>query len=64
VSAYRAAQSMREIHLMSAGASRGMRTLLINLARTSPAHLRAVYARAARSNNHDMVRELRAAGAS
>jgi hypothetical protein len=55
---------MREIHLMSAGASRGMRTLLINLARTSPAHLRAVYARAARSNNHDMVRELRAAGAS
>lgn len=61
MSAYRIAANSREISLMSVGASRGMRQMLINIARCSPAHLKAVYARAARQNNHDMVREMRAA---
>lgn len=60
MSAYRIAANRREISLMSVGASRGMRTMLINLARNAPAHLKPVYARAARQNNHDMVREMRA----
>jgi hypothetical protein len=61
MSAYRIAQNSREIHIMSVGASRGMRTLLIRLARAAAPHLRDTYARAARTMNHDMVRDMRAA---
>jgi hypothetical protein len=63
MSAYRIAQSIREVHIMGAGSMRGQRTLLINLARSAEAGLRRVYANAARAANHNMVRDLRAARA-
>lgn len=59
MSAYRVAASLREIRLMSIGASRGMRSMLMRLARAQPS-MRATYVKAARDNHLDMLRDMRA----
>jgi CTP synthase (UTP-ammonia lyase) len=61
MSAYRIANNTRELQLMGVGAARGMRTMLMGIARAACGSSRATYVRTARETNHDLVRRMRAA---